>query len=120
MKQPITEVAEPLWDRTLRRIRRIWPIGESAVLKKAVAPDLPEADWPRLRNKIDACLEGRGGEVSARARAAELGETYLVLSAQGRRNFLDLLAREYRGVIDIVFSTCWPGNTMSITPRSRT
>ncbi len=95
MKQPIIENTEPLWDRTLRRIRRIWPIGESAALKKAVAPDLPEADWPRLRDKIDACLEGRGGEVSARARAAELGETYLVLNNQGRRNFLDLLAREY-------------------------
>ncbi len=95
MKQTITASSHPLWERTLRRIRQIWPVGEGTALKLSVEPDLPESDWPRLRNKIDACLEGRGGEVSARSRAAELGEAYLVLNAQGRRNFLELLAREY-------------------------
>jgi len=95
LKQPLTNADEPLWGRTLRRIRQIWPIGEHAALKDAVAPELPEANWQRLRDKIDACLEGRGGEVSARARAAELGEAYLVLNAEGRHNFLELLAREY-------------------------
>lgn len=95
VKQPISDASEPLWERTLRRIRRIWPIGEHAALKDAVAPELPETDWARLRDKIDACLQSRGGEVSARARAAELGEAYLVLNDQGRRNFLELLAREY-------------------------
>ncbi len=95
MATPETQSEEPLWGRTLRKIRRIWPIGESAALKDAVALDLPEADWPRLRKKIDACLKGLGGEVSARTRAAELGETYLVLNALGRRHFLELLAREY-------------------------
>ena len=30
-----------------------------------------------------------------RARAAELGETYLVLDAEGRRRFLEILARHY-------------------------
>ncbi len=86
---------EPLWDRTLRRIRLIWPLGEQAALKNSVGTDLPEGDKQKLRERIDACLEGRGGEVSARTRAAELGETYLVLNAQGRRRFLELLAREY-------------------------
>jgi malonyl-CoA decarboxylase len=95
MTTPEIQFEEPLWDRTLRKIRRIWPIGKSAALKDAVDLDLPESDWPRLRKNIDACLEGRGGEVSARTRAAELGETYLVLNTQGRRNFLELLAREY-------------------------
>jgi len=33
--------------------------------------------------------------VSARARAADLGETYLVLNAEGRRRFLEILARDY-------------------------
>ncbi len=41
------------------------------------------------------CLEGRGGEVSARARAAELGRLYLSLSAEGRKRFLGLLATEF-------------------------
>ena len=31
------------------------------------------------------------GEVSARARAAELGRTYLALDGTGRRNFLTIL-----------------------------
>jgi malonyl-CoA decarboxylase len=85
----------PLWDRTLRRIRRIWPLGDSGKLKHLIEADLPENDLQLLRNKIDACLQGQGGEVSARARAAELGETYLVLNSGGRRRFLELLAREY-------------------------
>jgi malonyl-CoA decarboxylase len=86
---------EPLWDRTLRRIRLIWPLGDQASLKNSVDSDLPEGDLQKLRERINACLEGRGGEVSARTRAAELGETYLVLNAKGRKRFLDLLAREY-------------------------
>jgi malonyl-CoA decarboxylase len=85
----------PLWDRTLRRIRRIWPLGDSGKLKNLIDTNLPEGDLQLLRNKIDACLQGQGGEVSARARAAELGETYLVLNSEGRRHFLELLAREY-------------------------
>lgn len=86
---------EPLWDRTLRRIRLIWPLGDQAALKNSVNADLPDGDLQKLRDRIDACLEGRGGEVSARTRAAELGETYLVLNSQGRKRFLELLAREY-------------------------
>lgn len=86
---------EPLWDRTLRRIQEIWPLGDPAELKKRVSPNLPKSQLPRLRKKIDKCLEGKGGEVSARTRAAELGETYSVLNEQGRRKFLELLATEY-------------------------
>jgi malonyl-CoA decarboxylase len=85
----------PLWDRTLRRIRRIWPLGDSGKLKHLIDTNLPEGDLQLLRNKVNACLQGQGGEVSARARAAELGETYLVLNSEGRRRFLELLAREY-------------------------
>ncbi|MGB3213052.1 MAG: malonyl-CoA decarboxylase [Desulforhopalus sp.] len=86
---------EPLWDRTLRRIRYIWPLGEQTVLKNSVDPSLPNGDLQKLRQRINGCLEGRGGEVSARTRAAELGEAYLVLNSEGRKRFLELLAREY-------------------------
>jgi malonyl-CoA decarboxylase len=86
---------EPLWDRTLRRIRQIWPLGDLSTPKNAVDQDLPDGDLSRLRARITACLEGRGGEVSARSRAAELGETYLTLNAQGRKRFLHLLAKEF-------------------------
>jgi len=81
-------------DRTLRRFRRAWSLGRGP-LQDGVAPDLPDGDADRLRKQIDACLEARGGQVSARARAAELGETYLVLDQTGRRRFLEILAREY-------------------------
>lgn len=86
---------EGLWDRTLRKVRRAWPIGTPASLKDAVSADLGGDDVRQIRRQIDACLQARGGEVSARARAAELGETYLVLNADGRRRFLHLLAEEY-------------------------
>jgi len=86
---------QPLWDRTLRRIREVWPLGDRQVLKDRVSADLPKGDLPKLRKMINQCLEGRGGEVSARRRAAELGETYSVLSKKGRRRFLELLATEY-------------------------
>lgn len=56
------------------------------------APDLPDDDLERLRKQMLACLEGKGGEVSARARAAALGREYLSLSAEGRRRFLRLMA----------------------------
>ena len=86
---------EPIWDWTLRRIRKIWPLGDSGKLKNLVEPSLPEDDIDILRQKIRACLDGKGGEVSARTRAAELGEAYLVLNPKGRRRFLELLATEY-------------------------
>jgi malonyl-CoA decarboxylase len=86
---------EPLWDRTLRRIRFIWPLGDQAVLKNSVDPSLPDGDLHKLRQRIDSCLKGRGGEVSARTRAAELGEAYLILNSDGRKRFLELLAGEY-------------------------
>jgi malonyl-CoA decarboxylase len=41
------------------------------------------------------CLEARGGEVSARSRAANLGRTYLSLNPQGRKRFLQILAHEF-------------------------
>jgi malonyl-CoA decarboxylase len=91
----MTSSDQPIWDWTLRRIRKIWPLGDAGKLKDVVDPDLPESDIQKLRDKIVACLEARGGEMSARFRAAELGEAYLVLSPQGRRRFLELLAREY-------------------------
>ena len=42
--------------------------------------------------QMRACLAGRGGEVSARNRAAKLAETYLGLDETGRKDFLRTLA----------------------------
>lgn len=95
MDKYTAEWREPFWDRTLRRIQSIWPREEADELKHSFAADLPEHDLPRLRKVIDRCLEEKGGEVSARSRAAELGKAYSVLSETGRRRFLEFLATEY-------------------------
>lgn len=87
-----------LWDRTLENLRARWrDIAASAreAVGAAPRPNLPREDADRLKEQMRACLEGRGGEVSARARAAQLGRTYLALDAEGRRNFLLTLAREF-------------------------
>ncbi len=85
-------------DRTLARLRTAWrEIAGSArgVLSGAPRPDLPEDDVARLRQQMLSCLDGRGGEVTARARAAALGRSYLALNPAGRQRFLRLLAEEF-------------------------
>jgi len=49
----------------------------------------------RLRAQLRECAAGQGGEVSARARAARLAETYLGLDDAGRQQFLKLIALEF-------------------------
>src|SRR5215472_15414571 len=85
-------------DRTLTRLRGAWrEIAGSArgVLTSGLRPDLPDDDANRLRQQMLSCLDGRGGEVTARARAAALGRTYLALNDAGRERFLRLLAEEF-------------------------
>src|SRR3954462_573769 len=84
--------------RTIERLRNAFvetSRGARGVGGAPLRPDLPDDDIPRLRNRIDACLEGKGGETARRARAAELGQAYLSLSPTGRRKFLLTLAHDY-------------------------
>jgi malonyl-CoA decarboxylase len=84
--------------RTFERLRNAFietARGAREVVGAPLRPDLPDDDIPRLRNRIDACLEGKGGVTARRARAAELGEAYLSLSPAGRKKFLLTLANEY-------------------------
>ena len=87
-------------DRTLRNLRTAWrDISETALGAiggaASVAPALPASDLDKVRASMRECLEGRGGEVSSRARAAELGRLYLGLDSEGRKRFLKLLADEF-------------------------
>ncbi len=88
-----------LLDRTLLRLRDAWrdlaEAASSAVGGAQLRPDLPDDDLARVRAQMEACLARTGGEVSARARAAALGETYLRLGPDGRRRFLRLLATAF-------------------------
>src|SRR5207248_523238 len=87
-----------LVDRTLANLRTAWrEIAASARIGRTgtLRPDLPEDDAARLRRQMLACLDPLGGEVTARARAAALGRTYLALNHGGRERFLRILAEEF-------------------------
>jgi len=95
MQEPVPAT---LLERTRSMLRRTWRdvVGAARVkLTGSVRPDLPQEDLQRLRQQIDACLDSRGGEVSARARAADLGRVYLGLEDKGKSRFLAMLARDY-------------------------
>ena len=77
----MSDVAAPgLLDRAIRRITNVWREMAAGVEDESIAA------------QMRACLEGRGGEVSARNRAAKLAETYQGLDEAGRKDFLRALA----------------------------
>lgn len=85
-------------DWSLSSLRRSWQDLAAATrvrLTGVVRADLPEDDLALIRRQIGECLAGRGGEISRRARAADLGRTYLNLNPVGRQRFLQLLASDY-------------------------
>lgn len=87
-----------LLNRTVQNLREVWrDVAErtSGIFSAAPAPGLPVKDVEPLRAQMRDCLDGRGGEVSARSRAANLGRTYLSLNTQGRRRFLKVLAQDF-------------------------
>ncbi|RZI44325.1 Malonyl-CoA decarboxylase [Herbaspirillum sp. HC18] len=56
---------------------------------------LSQAELKNLRQRFTECASERGGVVSARQRAAEIGQIYAHLNDDGRREFLRLLALEF-------------------------
>src|SRR5438034_308762 len=94
----IVEPTPSLLDRTWGSLRRVWR-EVSSLLPAAINPtidaDLQGASAQQLRERMHECLEARGGEVSGRARAVDLGMTYLRLSPAGRKLFLSILAHDF-------------------------
>ncbi|MDZ7622434.1 MAG: malonyl-CoA decarboxylase N-terminal domain-containing protein, partial [Candidatus Competibacteraceae bacterium] len=87
-----------LLDRTMHNLREAWrdmADWREGLFSAAPSPHLPDKDAEALKIQMRDCLEGWGGEVSARARAASLGRIYLSLNAQGRKRFLQVLASEF-------------------------
>ena len=56
---------------------------------------LHENELEPLREKIRACLESKGGQVSSRARAAELGQAYLTLNDEGKIKYFSMLLEDF-------------------------
>ncbi len=77
-------------DRLLRRGLRRKP-GRVAL---DLAPSLPERDVARIREVV-ADLLRLHDTMTQRAEAAAIADAYITLSDTGRRNFLDMLAREF-------------------------
>lgn len=71
----------------VKRLRSIVGAGGTA----AVRPKRLD-EW---RRQLVECAEAKGGEVSARTRAAALALTYLELDDTGRHAFLRLISREF-------------------------
>ncbi|HTW28084.1 MAG TPA: malonyl-CoA decarboxylase [Acetobacteraceae bacterium] len=81
----MSDLAAPtgLFDRAIRRIATVW---------RDMAAGVSAEDDEGIEAQMRACLARRGGEVSARNRAAKLAQAYLALDAEGRRGFLRTLA----------------------------
>jgi malonyl-CoA decarboxylase len=94
MASPFADALQSTIDR-LRGAFRETARGAREAIGVPLRPDLPDDDIPRLRSRVDAVLEGTGGETARRARAAELGQGYLALTPAGRKKFLLTLAQEY-------------------------
>jgi malonyl-CoA decarboxylase len=88
---------EGVFDRTLTNLRSAWrdiALSARGVLTRAPRQELA-ADDTQLRLQMIQCLDGLGGEVTARVRAAELGRAYLSLNSRGRERFWQILAGEF-------------------------
>lgn len=75
-----TAASAGLFDRALKRLLEAW---------RDVAGG---ADDEEIGAQMRACLEAKGGEVSARARSARLAQAYLAADAEGKAAFLRTLA----------------------------
>jgi len=75
--------AAGLFDRALSRITAVW---------RDMAASVAGEEDQTLEAQMRACLAGKGGEVSARNRAAKLAEAYQGLDEAGRIDFLRELA----------------------------
>ncbi len=87
-----------LLDRTVRKARSAWQRiagGEYDADTASLRPGLPDEDMDRVRQQMQECLEQKGGEVSARAKAAALGRVYMALDPGGQAKFLDILNRNF-------------------------
>ncbi|MDB5416001.1 MAG: matA [Rubritepida sp.] len=84
MADTVLAPPETLVDRALRRVTGLW----RDMAERVGGREEPED----IAAQMQACLNARGGEVSARARAAKLAAAYRGLSEAERATFLRILA----------------------------
>jgi malonyl-CoA decarboxylase len=80
----MNDASPGLLDRALRRISTVW--------REMAASVGSDNEDESIEAQMRACLNGRGGEVSARNRSARLAQTYQSLDEAGQRTFLRTMA----------------------------
>jgi malonyl-CoA decarboxylase len=80
----MNDASPGLLDRALRRISTVW--------REMAASVSSDNEDESIEAQMRACLNGRGGEVSARNRSARLAQTYQSLDEAGQRAFLRTMA----------------------------
>lgn len=106
----MTTVNGNILDRTLSRLTSAWrgiSQGRSRPLIDRLDGRLDQAALSRdditlLRQAVDDCLQAKGGKVSARARAADLGRAYMAMNEANRLAFMTMLAKDYGSDKDAV------------------
>jgi len=78
----------------LKAWEKIKSITRRAFTRK-VNPDLIGTDEEYIIKQMHECVFAKGGEISSRSRAVELGKIYLDLSESGREKFMKILSREF-------------------------
>lgn len=108
------------WLSRFRSLRGLWrDIAQAMGAQPKISADLPADDADFLRDRMRQCLAAQGGEVTARARAAQLGRAYLDLSPEGRQKFLRILAVEF-GTDQTAVDKALAAVSGAIDPQART
>ncbi len=97
MAESQSERSTTLFERTLTNLTTAWRDVATGAARTVgwSAPENGENDLKAVRRLMRECLEARGGEVSARGRAADLGRRYLEMDRGAKLRFLKILAREF-------------------------
>ncbi len=105
----MSDVAESagLFDRALRRVTALW---------RDMASSVGGSDSD-VAAQMGACLSARGGEVSARNRAAKLAQDYLARDDAGRAEFLQALAGFDSSMEEV--TPAWNRVAAATTPAER-
>ena len=79
----------------MNEILKLWEKIRSWTWGGKIDADLSGSDEAHIRKKISECVFAKGGEISSRSRAVELGQIYIKLSKKGQEKFMKILARDF-------------------------
>ncbi|WP_299177863.1 malonyl-CoA decarboxylase [uncultured Neptuniibacter sp.] len=92
------QISSTFIERTLTQLKRVWhdlSIDRQNSDALQISSELSDTDSEQLLQWMNNCLNHKGGEVAARRRAAQIGESYLALNQAGRIRFLKLLNQHF-------------------------